>query len=74
MAKSELAIKRDEWFDSDEGKGCMDAKSLELRSEKYRYFIKNRLERAFLAGAQANEEVRQEICDKLADNILSDTP
>jgi len=61
--KSELAIKRDEWFESDEGKRCCDPTELGLPSRKY---LRNRLERAFLAGAEANEAVKDDLCHKLS--------
>lgn len=62
--RSELAIKRDEWFESDEGKDCLDASAL-IMTSKYQQYLKNRLECAFLAGAKANHEVGHEIADKL---------
>ena len=65
MQKSELAIKRDEWFESDEGKKCSDASILSSDGVENRKFLKNRLEYAFLARAKANEEVATEICKKL---------
>ena len=66
--RSELAIKRDEWLASDEGKMCADIHSLR-RNRHYAnsaIYLRNRIETAFLAGAKANEEVRQEVCDKIA--------
>jgi len=62
--KSELAIKRDEWFESDEGKGCMDTMSLMMTS-KYEQYLKNRLETAFLAGANATNEIAEELAEKI---------
>ncbi|PCI54178.1 MAG: hypothetical protein COB36_10840 [Alphaproteobacteria bacterium] len=62
--RSELAIKRDEWFVSDEGQKCM---SLSLMYEdNVAKFLRNRLEAAFLAGAEAGLLCQQEICDKTA--------
>lgn len=66
--RSELAIKRDEWFKSDEGIGCLEVKKLALHHAHQKY-LKNRLERAFLAGAIANEEIVQEFCQKVADEL-----
>ena len=61
--KSELAIKRDEWFGSEEGRKCCDAATLgHIQPER---FLRNRLERAFLAGAKADAEVQQEFCDRI---------
>ncbi len=60
--KSELAIKRDEWFESKEGKRCCDPDGLILPDPQY---LRNRLERAFLAGAKANEAVKDDLCRKL---------
>ena len=57
--KSELAIKRDQWLASEEGKKCLDASSL-FMSAGYEIYLKNRLEIAFLAGAQAEREIKQE--------------
>lgn len=67
--RSELAIKRDEWLESEEGKSCLDASGLLLTS-KYEQYFRNRIEAAFLAGAKANTEVQQEICDKMANMFL----
>jgi len=53
--KSELAIKRDEWFESEEGKKCADPYTL-YGSGKNEKYLFNRLERAFLAGAKANTQ------------------
>lgn len=61
--RSELAIKRDEWFESDEGKRCC-ADGLSGREDAKKY-LKNRLEAAFLAGAKANEAVKKELEDKV---------
>jgi len=56
--KSELAIKRDEWFKSTEGKSCSDMSTLTHDP----IYLHNRLERAFLAGAMANEAVKGDLC------------
>ena len=65
--KSELAIKRDEWFASDQGRQCCaDGLNGHGRAKEY---LKNRLEAAFLAGAKAQSEVDQEFCDKVIDAI-----
>ena len=56
--KSELAIARDEWFVSKEGRKCS-----EFPVTSYGY-LRNRLEAAFWAGSKANLKVKQEICDK----------
>lgn len=47
-----LAAARDAWFASDEGEQCMQPELLYNPVEGQRY-LKNRLERAFLAGANA---------------------
>jgi hypothetical protein len=52
--KTELAIKFDAWLETQKDCGMADLSSDEIA------------EAAFLAGAQANEEVREEICIKLA--------
>lgn len=51
--RSELAIMRDEFFESDEGKKCLDIKTIG-NDPKY---LKNRIECAFVAGALS--EARQ---------------
>ena len=56
MSKSPLAQARDAWFESDEGKGCTNCQSLNIDPQQYRY-LRNRLERAFLAGAAAQERI-----------------
>ena len=55
--KSELAIKRDEWFESVQGITALSNDILHF--EDYSNLLKNRLEAAFLAGAKAQKE----ICD-----------
>jgi len=67
--RSELAIKRDIWFESDEGRQCLKPDLL-ARPQKDFQFHKNRIERAFLAGAKAADSVNQEICDKI-ESIIS---
>jgi hypothetical protein len=67
--RSELAIKRDEWLESEEGIDCLDALGLILTS-KYSQLLRIKIEAAFLAGAKADAEVQQEICDKLAGMVL----
>jgi len=65
--RSELAIKRDEWFASDEGKKCADIISL-LPTRHYKnneIYLKNRLEAAFLAGANATNEIAEELAAKI---------
>ncbi len=62
--KSELAIKRDEWFKSAEGRKCSN--TLTLTCDTDGEYLKNRLEAAFLAGSIADAEVQQDICDKIA--------
>lgn len=66
--KSELAIKRDEWLYGEEGSKCCDSATLPP-GEKGRRYQRNRLERAFLAGAIANEEVKKEFGDKVIDSL-----
>jgi predicted lipoprotein len=67
--RSELAIERDKWFESEEGKKCLDAKSLgDFVSHEY---LKNRLEFAFLAGAVANEKAREVIAKKISSQLTN---
>lgn len=56
--RNKLAIERDKWFESAEGKKCLDAKT--LGSEVSAEYLKNRLEFAFLAGAAVNAIPKQE--------------
>ena len=67
LPKSELAIKRDEWFESSAGLSCL-GRSI-LRYDCRQEFLKERLEEAFLAGAKANEEVHAEFAAKFHDLI-----
>lgn len=62
--KSELAIERDKWFESDEGKKCTDTDSL-LAPKVTKEYLINRLEAAFLAGATANEIVHEQLIKKM---------
>lgn len=66
--KSELAIKRDEWFASEEGERCLDVKNLALHASHQKY-LKHRLEAAFLAGAEANEQVHQDLADQVMETV-----
>jgi len=61
--RSELAIKRDEWLESKEGKSCCCFETL-MGIAGGEGYLKNRIEAAFLAGAKANEAVKEEICKK----------
>ena len=66
--KSELAIKRDEWFASAEGVKCADIHALaSVRRSKSNQsiYLKNRLEAAFIAGAKATHEIAEELAGKL---------
>lgn len=47
--KSPLAFFRDQWFESNEGKSCLEPSI--LKNPEYVRFLKNRLEMAYLAGA-----------------------
>ena len=70
--KSELAIKRDEWFASKEGMKCADAASLtsmRRTRENINIYLKNRLEQAFLAGARSTTEIAEELADKIHSHI-----
>ncbi len=42
----------DKWFDSDEGKSCLDVKTLTTKSDQY---LRNRLWKAFIGGMDAGE-------------------
>lgn len=68
--KSELAIKRDEWFASLEGRKCSDPSTIGITKSRDK-FLRNRLELAFLAGAIASDQVMQDICDKVIDAITT---
>lgn len=63
--KSELAILRDKWFESEEGKTCANVSTLTCGIGNEDKFLRNRLEAAFLAGAKANEEAQEIIAKKL---------
>lgn len=65
--KSELAIKLDEWLESPEGITACDPSTLYGDTKT---LLRNRLECAFISGAIANEEVKQEICEKAAKATL----
>jgi len=67
--KSPLAIKRDNWFKSNEGRKCLNKSS--LLCDKDSKYLKNRLELAFLAGATANTEVLEELEVRLKSMILN---
>lgn len=56
---SPLAKARDKWLESLEGRSCLD-KSILLMPESLQY-LKNRLERAFAAGAIAQEEIEKKV-------------
>jgi hypothetical protein len=68
--RSELAIKRDEWLESDEGKSCCDHNNV-CSFVGGAGYLKNRIETAFLAGAKAGTETQQVVCDELASKILT---
>lgn len=52
--RNDLAKARDAWFESDEGIRAADSESLRLGSH-VELFLRNRLERAFVAGWNAKE-------------------
>lgn len=52
--RNPTAKARDEWLESEEGKEVMEESI--LRSESQKQFLKNRLERAFLAGVKFGEQ------------------
>lgn len=52
--RNALAKARDEWFDSDEGKSCVDPRTLRAPASQWSY-LHNRLERAFIAGWNARD-------------------
>ena len=62
VMKSELAILRDEWLEGDEGKSMADLSTLPKDDPKY---LRNRLELAFLAGAQAEVKAQEVVAEKL---------
>lgn len=57
--KSELAIARDAWLESPEGRACTDLESMQCykNPRSGEIYLKNRIERAFLAGAKAMESI-----------------
>ena len=61
--KSELAIKRDEWFASPQGKQAASGDI--LLYTRYQELLDNRLEAAFLAGASATNEIAEELAEKI---------
>ncbi len=54
--RSPLAKARDEYFDSGEGEIAQWPESLGAPRSQHRY-LRNRLERAFLAGAEAQKRI-----------------
>ena len=64
--RSELAIKRDEWLASEEGRECLDYSTLTGA-----IYLEHRINRAFMAGVRAESKSSQEICDKIADSVTS---
>ncbi len=68
LPKSELAVKFDEWIASDEGMECSDVHSL-ITTSKYDQLIRHYLRAAFLAGATADNDVQQDICDKALEKL-----
>lgn len=63
--KSDLAVKRDEWFDSEEGRVCAETDILAIHPAHGKH-LKARLERAFLAGARASDEIEEILQHKSA--------
>jgi len=56
--RSDLAKARDAWFESDEGQRCNDPYTLTGAGD-YAKYLKNRLERALLAGVKIGERMKQ---------------
>jgi hypothetical protein len=52
--RSPLAKARDEWIESDAGQSCCDDST-----RVYGQYLRNRLERAFLAGARYAEKAKE---------------
>lgn len=66
--RSELAIKRDEWFASEEGQKCAMPFRLPDMDDTAVY-LRNRLELAFLAGAKTDAEVQEEFAAKVLGQV-----
>lgn len=63
--RSPLARARDDWFESEEGKKALGVTIL-LNPEQQE-FLKNRLETAFLAGAEVGRRLTEyKLADKIA--------
>ena len=60
LLKSELAIERDKWMETHEGKACLD------ETERF-LTMRQKIECAFMAGAIAEAAAQDEICRKLTD-------
>ncbi len=65
----DLAIQRDNWFASEEGKRCSDISTLPPSDPQY---LRKRLERAYLAGASDWDKVRQDLCESLCEPFLKE--
>lgn len=69
--RSELGIKFDEWLETQDGKDCVDSFDVDqmhfgVGGKKVNERVMTALlEKAFLAGARANEQVYDELADKL---------
>jgi len=69
LPKSELAIKRDEWFASEEGVKCCQPDSLLDSPSDPGKYLRNRLEIAFLAGAKAEHAVSEDMARKCMEHL-----
>ena len=53
-----LAVAKDKWFESEEGRRCNNFWTLKPEQDP-EFYLKNRLELAFMAGAAAQEKIDQ---------------
>jgi len=61
-----LVTLRDEWMESAVGAQCCDFMTLkQCDMEDGSRYLRNRIEAAFLAGAEANAKARKAISDKI---------
>jgi hypothetical protein len=65
MKKHPLATAWDKWLVSDTGKTAADPGVLVCKAE--RQYLENRLHRAFMAGAEAQEKIDKKNCKTCKD-------
>lgn len=63
--RSPLAKARDEWMESDDGQKCLGPEILSRPADSQ--FLRNRLVRAFIAGAEAQATI---LMDKSLENMM----